>query len=146
MSKLRYTFYSAVYVIIKRENKILMLRRFNTGWMDGMYTLPAGHIEESETAEQTASREILEEVGINIPPNALSVAHVMLEKSADNKEYFNIFIEAKNFSDEPTNKEKDKCDEVAWFSLDSLPDNTLPCVKEALRQITEGNHYSNFGF
>ena len=34
----------ASYLILLKENKILMTRRFNTGWSDGMYSLPSGPV------------------------------------------------------------------------------------------------------
>ncbi|MFH1253500.1 MAG: NUDIX hydrolase [Candidatus Uhrbacteria bacterium] len=43
---------------IIEDNKILLLRRIKTGW----YELPGGKIEVGETAEETAMREIKEEL------------------------------------------------------------------------------------
>lgn len=43
---------------IIKDNKILLLRRLKTGW----YELPGGKIENDETAELTAIREIKEEL------------------------------------------------------------------------------------
>ena len=51
-------------LIINEKNEILMMKRCNTGYMDGMYGLISGHVEEGETFEQTVVREIKEETGI----------------------------------------------------------------------------------
>lgn len=146
MSKKRYNFYGAVYLILRKDEKVLMLRRYNTGWMDGMYTLPAGHIEENETAQQAISREAKEEVDLDIPPESISVVHTLHRKSDYDREYFDIFLEAKDFSGEPINAETEKCDEINWFPIDNLPDNTLPYIKEVFERIAKGENYSNFGF
>ena len=146
MSNTRYSFNAAVYLIVKKEDKVLMMRRFNTGWMDGMYTLPAGHIEENETAQQAISREAKEETDLDISLEDLTIVHTMHRKSDWGREYFDMFAEAKSYSGEAKINEPDKCDEIGWFSIDSLPENTLPYVKEVLSQIAKGNHYSNYGF
>ena len=53
----RYTFISAVHLILINKNKVLLLRRLNTGYEDGNYSLPAGHIDQAETATQAVIRE-----------------------------------------------------------------------------------------
>jgi len=53
-------------LIINEKNEILMMKRCNTGYMDGMYGFISGHVEEGETFEQTVVREIKEETGINL--------------------------------------------------------------------------------
>lgn len=148
MSKPRFTFYSAVYLIVKKDNKVLLARRFNTGWMDGKYTLPAGHIDGNETAQIAMSREAKEEINLTIFPKDLSVVHVMQRKSdLDNgREYFDLFLETKNYSGILKNNEKNKCDDLDWFSIDSLPKNILNNVKTALKLISDGQHFSSFGF
>ena len=146
MSKSRFNFFAAVYLIAKKENKVLLIRRFNTGWMDGMYTLPAGHIDGNETAQTAMFREAKEEVNLSILANDLHVVHTMHRKAENGREYFDIFLEAKSFSGEIKNNEENKCDEIGWFSLDSLPENTLDYVKEVFNQISKREHYSSFGF
>lgn len=42
MKKERFKVCCAVYMIVRQDNKILFLKRQNTGYMDGYYALPAG--------------------------------------------------------------------------------------------------------
>ena len=39
----------AVFLFLIKDNKILLIKRSNTGWMDGFYSVPAGSIDGSET-------------------------------------------------------------------------------------------------
>lgn len=143
MTSEKFNFHAAVYLILKEENKILLLRRFNTGWMDGMYTLPAGHVDGNETIEAAMCREAKEEVNLDILPEDLEILHMMHRKA--DFEYFDFFLKAKKYSGSVKNNEEDKCDEINWFSIDSLPEKTLPYIKEAFKQIDKGKKFSNFG-
>lgn len=144
MAKPRFEFHAAAYLIIRKEGKVLLARRFNTGWVDGMYTLPAGHIDGNETAQMAMAREAKEELNVAIKPEDLSVKHIMHRKS--DGEYFDIFIESERYSGELKNNEENKCDNLDWFPIDSLPENTLDYVVEALTLISKGQYFSNFGF
>ncbi len=55
---------TAVYLILKREGKILIARRCNTGYQDGNYQLPAGHVDAGELPTEAMIREGNEEIGI----------------------------------------------------------------------------------
>jgi len=44
-------------VLINDEEKVLLLRRYNTGFKDGMYSLVAGHVDEGENFTQALIRE-----------------------------------------------------------------------------------------
>jgi 8-oxo-dGTP pyrophosphatase MutT (NUDIX family) len=43
-----------------------MSRRANTGFKDGWYTLPAGHVKPGERFAEAAVREAREETGVSI--------------------------------------------------------------------------------
>ncbi len=86
----RFKIETAVYAIIERKGKILLLKRFNTGCMDGKYTLPLGHIDKSETPLQATIREINEEVGIKVKKINLKLVHVLYEKDVYIDFYFKV--------------------------------------------------------
>ena len=146
MSSEKFNFRAAVYLIMREENKVLLIRRFNTGWMDGYYSLPAGHIDGNETVQVAMSREAKEEVNLDILFEDLSILHMMHRKCLDGIEYMDFFLDAKKYSGKLKNNEINKCDEINWFQMDSLPENTLDYVKEAFKLISEGKPFSSFGF
>lgn len=46
----------AVHLFLLRNNRVLLRRRFNTGYEDGSYSVPAGHLDGGETIIQAAMR------------------------------------------------------------------------------------------
>lgn len=50
----------AVYVLLIKDDKILLARRSKTGWQDGNYTIPSGHLDPNETIATAAIRETQE--------------------------------------------------------------------------------------
>jgi 8-oxo-dGTP pyrophosphatase MutT (NUDIX family) len=123
---------------------VLLLRRFNTGYQDGHYSVVAGHVEAGETVTEAAIREASEEVGITLQPSDIEVLHVMNRKSTD--ERIDFFVVVKRWSGEITNKELHKCDDLSWFPLASLPDNLIPYVRVALINYQNGVLFSEFGW
>lgn len=140
----RFTLRAAVYLLLVKDGKILLLRRFNTGWRDGEYTLPAGHVDGNEAIRAELCREAMEEIGITIRPTDLQFAHVMHHHG--NHEYIDFYFVAKIWDGEPANCEPNKCDDIQWVSPDDLPENVIPNVRQALELYSAGERYSEFGW
>ena len=131
MSSERFLVRSAVYLILLKENKILLSKRFNTGWMDGHYSLIAGHLDGNEPVSTAMIREAKEEAGIVVKKEDLLPATV-IHRYYPGQEYIDFFFVAKKWSGEPKIMEADKCDDMSWFDLNKLPKNLLPHIKEAI--------------
>lgn len=55
--------HAAVFgLIINKNDEILLLKRKNTGYYDGGYSLPAGHVEDGEFASIAIVKEMKEEL------------------------------------------------------------------------------------
>ena len=63
MSLARFMVRATVYLILIQKKNILLLRRFNTGWEDGNYSLISGHLDGKESVIQAMIREAEEEAG-----------------------------------------------------------------------------------
>ena len=138
-----YTVVMASHVIFERDGKVLLSRRYNTGYRDGEYSLPAGHIEEGEFATQAALREAHEEVGVVVKPEDLLPAHITHLHRGDH-ERIAFFFSAKQWDGEPINMEPEKCDEIRWVDVNQLPSNTVPYVRAALEHYFAGCFFSEF--
>lgn len=141
----RFKYVGASYLLLVREKKILLLKRINTGFMDGYYGLPAGHLDGNETAREGGAREFGEEIGLEIDPLDLKIIHVMHRK-AENDERIDFFMMAGKYSGEIRNLEPHKCEELKWFPLDDLPGNTIPYIREAINNYANGIYYSEWGY
>lgn len=138
----------AVSVIFRDGNKILLSRRANTGYFDGSYSLPAGHVDGGEPALMAAIREAREEVGAVLEPSELKLVHVMHRYSTmpTLHERLDLIFETSQPHPEIINAEPEKCDELLWCSLDALPKNLVPEVKAILEKVVAGELYSDFNF
>lgn len=138
----------AAYVIFRKDDQILLVRRSKTGYFDGSYSLPAGHFDGGEPAMGVAIREAKEEVGVDINPRDLRLVHT-LHRASDipiKHERIDLFFETRKWAGELTNKEPHKCDELRWVKIDKLPSKIVPEVKQVLQKIVAGVIYSELNF
>jgi 8-oxo-dGTP diphosphatase len=132
-AQLRHESNIAVYLMLKRGSKVLLVRRANTGYQDGKYSLVAGHVEGRESLTQALRREAKEEIGIKLSPKHIRLRHLMHRFSDDKKIYLDLFFSCSKWDGRIKNLEPHKCDDVSWHSLLKLPKNTIPYVREALQ-------------
>ncbi len=148
MTKKRHQNVPAAYLALFKDNKILLLRRYNTGYEDGNYSMVAGYVEPNETFTQCVIREAEEEAGIVLKPQDLKVVHVMHRnsKAAEDNERVDLFFTAEKWDGEIVNKEPDKCDDLSWFEVDAIPDNVIPYIRQAIEEIKNKVYYSEHGW
>jgi 8-oxo-dGTP pyrophosphatase MutT (NUDIX family) len=106
------------------------MRRAGTGFFDGLFSLSGGHVEDGESLAQAACRELLEETGVPLAPEALRPIGVVHRRSDSNR--IDFFLSASAWCGEPRIVEPDKCDALGWFALDALPEDLVPYVRQAL--------------
>ena len=61
-------------------------------------------------------------------------------------EYFYFFLTASVWSGEVTNMEPEKCDDLTWFDLRNLPDNTIPHVRRGIDNYLDGTWFGSIGW
>lgn len=121
------------------------MRRYNTGFRDGEYGLPAGHLDGNETLIKAVVREAKEETGIDLSPEDLTLVHVMHRKEPT-EERVDFFFITKKWTGKPKIMEPNKCDDLSWFAFDNLPDNVIPYIKKVIDSFLKNIFYSEFGW
>ncbi|WP_230969372.1 NUDIX hydrolase [Nitrogeniibacter aestuarii] len=123
---------TGVHVIFERAGQVLLMRRCNTGFFDGLFSLPGGHIEPGESVRETAVREMREELGLNLSAHALELVGVVHRRSDTNR--IDFFLRAMRWRGEPERAEPQKCDALLWAEVSDLPGNTVDYVCQALME------------
>lgn len=127
------------YLILKQNDKVLLQLRKNTGYKDGWWCLPAGHVEDGEGATEAMAREAQEELGIAL--SGLKVVHVMHRQS--NRFNIDIFFTCESWEGSIQNNESHKCEKLEFFPLDALPENI---VDYNLAVLKDSSFYSELGW
>lgn len=139
---MRAKFPVTVHLFFFRDNQILLLRRFNTGFRDGEYSVPAGHLDGGETVMEAAAREGEEEAGVKVELSDMTFSTVMHRIEDD--ERVDFFVVVNKWEGKPFNAEPDKCDDLRWVDLNALPMNIVPYVRQALANHQNGVSFDEY--
>ena len=124
-------------LVFDAADRLLLLRRNNTGFLDGWFSLPGGHRDAGEGVLAAAVRECAEEACVTVE----DIVPVVAMPYADGVDFI---FEAKRWSGTPAIGEPDKCDALTFAALDALPDPTTRFVKTALECRRNGVWYREF--
>jgi ADP-ribose pyrophosphatase YjhB (NUDIX family) len=70
-----------VHLLLLSDGDLLLGRRANTGYGDGAYEPPSGRLAERETLVEAAVRVAAAQVGLEVDPARVSLAHVLHDVS-----------------------------------------------------------------
>jgi 8-oxo-dGTP diphosphatase len=117
-------------IIIRRDNrKVLMGKRICEHGF-GNHAFPGGHLEMYESFEDCAIREVKEECGIDVSAGAPRVwKTVNTLYREEGKHYVGIFVIVDWYPEmgEPINMEPEKCAGWRWYDWDNMPMPQMPC-------------------
>ncbi len=116
-------------IVINKNNKILLVHH-NAGHWD----FPKGHIENRETEEQTAIREVKEETNIDIIINN-KYRYTTSYSPKENVMKEVVYFLAQNI-DEDKNPQLEEVSEVKWFTFEEAMNTiTYENSKEILNKL-----------
>ena len=124
-----------VILIIRRNGRVLLRERANTGYGDGAYEPPSGQLADRETIVETAIR-VASDAGIVIGAENVSLAHVMHDVSGDGRIAF--FLSVSGWAGPSASPD------ARWFEVANLPTNMLDRARVALRNYADGMRFSTY--
>ena len=136
-----------VDLMLIRENngkkEVLLALRKNTGYCDGEYELPGGHVEANEDLLDAMIREAKEELNIELKREDLKIEHILHHYKGNRIKFL---ISARKYEGTLQVGEPDKCEKLDWFDINKLPDNTEKRARRVLEELKNGIFYDNSDF
>lgn len=136
---------AASYLFLEDSDQILLMKRRNTGFRDGYWSLVAGHVDKGEDFREAMVRETKEEAGIEIDRGKLT-PYTVMHRSSDDNPYVDLFFHLSEWEGEIENMEPEKCEKLEWFPIDDLPEKTIPFVRKAIEDGGEKLEYMESGW
>jgi 8-oxo-dGTP diphosphatase len=131
-------------LLLDGDGKILFGQRRNTGFEDGAWHLPSGHLEAGESVTRALIREAKEEIGVVIAAEDMEFAHVMHNSSSGGRVAF--FFTVRTWCGIPENREPEKCSDLRWFPPGTGPEHMIGYCRVALEHIAVGQTFSIYGW
>lgn len=116
--------------ILDDTGRLLLIQRLKEPEA-GAWGLPGGKVDFGERAEDTARREIAEELGVEIELTGLACIAETIDKG-DGHHWVAPVYEARIVAGEPRVMEPEKHGGWGWFALDNLPEYLTTPVHDYL--------------
>ena len=145
----RYQSRIIVDLLLKKINKengkeeILLALRKNTGYNDGNYELPGGHVDAGEDIMSAMIREAKEELNIELEREDLKIKHILHHYKGNSLKFV---ISTEKYKGNLKIGEPDKCEKLEWFNIKELPENIDKKMEKVLQEIENGIFYDNSDF
>jgi 8-oxo-dGTP diphosphatase len=125
--------YVAVGVIINKNNQVLIAKRASHQHQGDKWEFPGGKVEAGETAQQALSRELKEELGIEIksPLHITDINHIYTDKTV----CLNVY-EVRDWSGEPEGREEQP---LLWVEKSALSQYQFPAANDEILSILVTN-------
>lgn len=115
--------------VILRDGRVLIAKRPNHSHQGGLWEFPGGKIESGESAAQALTRELREELGIEVRNcrRLLKVRHAYPDKTVELE-----FWRVDRFHGEATGLERQ---EVRWVEVEGLHEFDFPAANQSIVEL-----------
>ena len=131
-----------VGVLVKVGDKCLLCKRNKKGSFPGMWSVPAGKIEDSEGTRSAAVREFKEETDLDINPDLLKFNGILPRQTRDGKHFKGLMFLYTYSTDEVLTpdlenaKDGEEHTECRYFTKDGLENiETGEKMKKMLQKL-----------
>ncbi len=104
-------------IIPDKEGRVLILKRTNTGYSQGLWCLPGGKIDYGETIEQAIAKELLEETSLICTSSRFLFYQDSLPKVEGKMHCINFYFECAVSGNIKLN---DESGEFVWIGKDEI--------------------------
>ena len=121
--------------ILNEKNEMLLLRRTKNSRNEaGTWAIPGGKIDFNEMAEQAITREMKEELDIDIQVEKFItyIDHILPHEK---QHWVSLVFKCKIVNGVVNNLEPHKNDRVEWFALGNLPKEKAVIFKLLLKKL-----------
>jgi 8-oxo-dGTP diphosphatase len=140
-----------VHLLLLSDGDLLLGRRANTGYGDGAYEPPSDRLAERETLVEAAVRVAAAQVGIELDPARVSLAHVMHDVSGHGRMAFFLTAEgwhrpgdARDLGAAARPAATRSYSDFGWYPLAELPANMIDRARVAVRNYAAGARFSTY--
>lgn len=128
-------------VIIQNDNNEILIGK-RKGSHSPFYSIPGGHLENGETFEEAAIKEVYEETGLKIRnPKVICVTNNLRTYIKENKHYVSINLFTNDYEGKLEVKEADKCESWEWHSLTKIPKPHFDASEFAIHCFIKNQFY-----
>jgi 8-oxo-dGTP diphosphatase len=137
--------YGAVHLLFYLNGEVLLLKRQNTGFEDGKWSVVAGRMDGGEEVKSAGIREAKEEAGVDIDLKEIEIVGVIHRRNTTS-EWIDFYLKVNAWSGTMINAEPHKCEELKWFRLGQLPNHMIDYVRNAVEKNHEDMWFDSVGW
>ncbi|WP_248579597.1 NUDIX domain-containing protein [Nocardioides sp. InS609-2] len=127
-----------VGALVREDDRVLLVhRRPDKRANPDVWDLPGGHIEAGESELGALTRELQEELGVQILTASSSHLCRLTAGSAHEPAVLSAWL-VRDWQGTPTNVAPEEHDDMGWFSLEELPPPPHVIVRTALVHAMQG--------
>lgn len=131
-------------ILLNKNNEVLLGKRSGNRRGSGSWSLVGGKLKRGESIEETAQRELKEEINIDVATEDIYTVNMSTSIDSDGTQFVLIGTVVNSWKGEIKNMETDKCDELKFFPLNNLPDNMFYATKSNLELFVSEQFYDPY--